>query len=450
MARVPTWTELRLDATKLAQLQKECYRSVHDLLDRAIPELDEKLQVLNGLKQPSSRRTELIYNLTPARNGEAFLTMHDDEGGDDIEVIDHAEGEMSMTELEKELPALNTRDDPQIPTSNDYNSRDQSRMHQQQTKHQHDKQQQQQQQELYKHRDKSKELHQQQVHNRQQDDQLHQQHHEQNIQYQHEERIHHQRIDHPPQQAVQSLKRSGPPNQQHQQPQQTKAKRIDVGVKQTHKQPRKPIIKKSASHTSGFEKGKTMQRPKRFSKQDLEDLEHLRPLPMPLSEYLKLNRPGMVCRADQRVNYLKRRAEKRRQIASARVINSFERARMLSRSSSTATNHRSSLRSSQSMRSFSRDSLAPEYQVKCKLSEQEMKRRTAKRYNQLPEVKKQRTAEVTKHMVIQNYKNKLEYGRKLLENRRHGIINYPLRSYHDDSSIMDSLDNSMTSSGTYT
>lgn len=67
-----------------------------------------------------------------------------------------------------------------------------------------------------------------------------------------------------------------------------------------------------------------------------------------------------------------------------------------------------------------------------------MKRLTAKIYKRLPEVKRRRREEVTNYTKVQNYKNRLEYGRKLLENRRQGIINYPLRSMSDDFSVTSS------------
>lgn len=154
-----------------------------------------------------------------------------------------------------------------------------------------------------------------------------------------------------------------------------------------------------------------------------KDLEHLKPLPMPLSEYLKLNRPDMVMRADRRAMYLKRKAERRKFNASTRTINALEQMR-LSRGSNYSQPHPRLPRSQ-----------SHTYSVKCKLSEQEMRRLTAKTYKRLPEVKSKRKEEVSNHMKVQNYKNKLEYGRKLLENRRHGIINYPLRASYDDNSL---------------
>lgn len=157
-----------------------------------------------------------------------------------------------------------------------------------------------------------------------------------------------------------------------------------------------------------------------------EDLEHLKPLPLPLSEYLKFNRPDIVMRADRRAMYLKRKAEKRKFIASTRTINTLDQIRS-SRSSSNHSQHYTHPRIPRSQSHI--------YSVKCKLSEQEMKKLTARTYQRLPEVKSKRKEEISKHMRVQNYKNKLEYGRKLLENRRQGIINYPLRASYDDNSI---------------
>lgn len=180
-------------------------------------------------------------------------------------------------------------------------------------------------------------------------------------------------------------------------------------------------------------------------KPNLDELEHLRPLPMPLSHYLKANRPELVKAADRRVMYLKRKAERRRQIASSKSISARDILGPPSRASSNrgTSSLRSSLRSSP--RTISRDNVAPNYQVRYKLSEHEMKRLTARVYNRLPEVKRQRNEEVTKHMKVQNYKNKMEYGRKLLMNRKRGVINYPLRTNNDDSisSQEESLTNSL-------
>lgn len=244
MACVPTWTELRLDATKLAQMQRECNRSVHNLLYLAIPELDRKLSILSGIEETRPSETK------------------------------------------------------------------------------------------------------------------------------------------------------PPPSETKPPPSETKPS------------------------------------PKRYSKTDLEGLEHLKPLPLTPSEYLKINRPRMVKNADERVMHLKKRAERRKYLSAARTINALEQLRLDSRKSNKG-----------------RESVAPSYQVKCKMSEKEMRRLTARVYNTLPEVEKQRTEEVTKHMKVQNYKNKLEYGRRLLENRKHGVINYPLRPNYDDSSLIGSHDSSITSSG---
>lgn len=178
---------------------------------------------------------------------------------------------------------------------------------------------------------------------------------------------------------------------------------------------------------------------------NIRDYEHLRPLPMPLSYYLKLNRPNMVRDADRRVLYLKKKAERRRALAAEEALSLLDQLRISSRTSSNKRST-SSLRSSM-VRTVSRNSMPQGYQVKYNFSEHEMKRLTAKIYNRLPEVKKQRNQEVSKHRKLQNYKNKLDYGRKLVENRRRGIINYPLKTHFDESSVMSSQeDESLTNS----
>lgn len=158
----------------------------------------------------------------------------------------------------------------------------------------------------------------------------------------------------------------------------------------------------------------------------LEDLEHIDSTKVPLSYYLNLRRPDIVMRADRRAMYLKRKAEKRKFTAPTRTIDTLQLIHS-SRSSSNCYQNRSHTRIPRSQSHI--------YSVKCKLSEQEMKKLTARTYQRLPEVKSKRNEEMSKYMKVQNYKNKLEYGRKLLENRRQGIINYPLRASYDDSSI---------------
>lgn len=291
MARVPTWTELRMDATKLSQLQKECYRSVHDMLDRTIPEIDRKLALLNGesylknptnllestpLKQATLRPTSTEPNLIEADTLETHVF---EQNPIEVQPIKSARC-VQTKEIKTTKPKVNWIDTPKV-------------------------------------------------------------------------------FD----------------------------KRI---------------------------------------KPNLEELEHLRPLPMPLNHYLRINRPDMIMASERRVMDWKEKAKKRRHTTSSRTFNRFE----MTRSSSGASSNRygSSLRSSlRSLpRSVSGDSFAPNYQVRNKLSQGEMKRLTARVYNRLPEVKRQRNDEVTKHMKVQNYKNKLEYGRMLLMNRRQGVINYPL------------------------
>lgn len=303
MARVPTWAELRIDATKLAHAQKECYDDIHNLLDCCIPELDRKLATLTGkpstfnVKPPKFHAKQTKFNARQAKiNGKQSMLSEEPSTffrESSTPIKDRPTPIREPSALIEDLPTFNA----------------------------------------------------------------------------------------------------------------TKQTRIE----------------------------------RDFRKLNLEDLELVKELslPLPLSEYLRLNKPKMVLQANIRATYIKERAARRKYMASLRNVNLFEQARLSSRRSKSTRNF---------LKSTSRENLAPIYKVKYKFSEQEMKQLTKKHYNRLPEVKKQHNEEVTKHMRVQNYKNKLEYGRKLLENRRRGIINYPLKTNHDDSSIMSSQCDSFTSS----
>lgn len=276
MARVPTWTELRLDATKLASFQKQCNESVHILLDSAIPELDRKISYL--------------YNNVQ---------------GNSYQVSDYPK--------------------PSSLEQNDLNL------------------------------DKLKSL-----------------------------------------EVVQQ-----------------KNKESDLGALRPPDPPTK-------SHKESTGR-KHLKSPLRFhSKRDLDELEHLKPLPRPLSEYLRINRPEIVERANERVIYLRGQREKleREKISAPTKISSLFGQK---RSSSRVSN----------------DYVAPEYNVKHELSEKQIRQQTARNYKRLPEVERKCREEATKRMRVQYYKNKCEYGRKLSENRKRGIINYPLRATNDDSLSYD-------------
>lgn len=157
-------------------------------------------------------------------------------------------------------------------------------------------------------------------------------------------------------------------------------------------------------------------------------------LPMPISEYLKINRPTVVRRADCRRMYIRRRKHERRKAsASSRIISGFQKIRISPQKSQEGPRR--------SLKSYT----MPEYQVECKLSEHEMRRLTNKIYRRLPEVVRRKHDEINNYLRIQNYKNKKEYGRKLLENRRHGIINYPLRHNYDSRSLDSGHDDSLSS-----
>lgn len=313
MAHVPTWAELRLDATKLAQQQKECYHSVHRLLDEGITELDRKLSILNHKRQEVDNN-DLNHVIKSPKRTQAIP----------VKVVQEVRNEPRKNLTKPKQP----------------------------------------------------------------------------------EQI---AMDAQPEMVPQ----------------------VSKADKRARAQPK-------VSQEATICPPQIRNTAQKYGKPDLDELSHLRPLPMPISEYLKINRPEIVRRADQRTMYLKREAEKRKaerkKALTSTKITSFDRF---------CKNHN---RTSSKLTAISREDMALEYQVEHKLSVREMKRLTARVYNRLPEVKKKRNEEITKFIKAQNYKNRQEYGRKLLENRRQGRINYPLRDSRDNSSIMmGSQDESITS-----
>lgn len=348
MARVPTWTELRMDATKLAQLQSECYQSVRDMIDKTIPEIDRKLELLNGGMHDSRQLHKSKPNLYETCNSQQL-----------------SKSKPNLYETCSNLQQDNLKPNPYETCISQQLTKSKQNFH---------------------------------------------------------ETCSSQHFAKP------GLYETGD--------QTTKLK---SSLCETFGSRR---LAKSKSNF--FEPGGDQQLTR--SKPNLDELEHLKPLPMPLSHYLRMNRPELVRAAERRVMYIRKKAERRKQFASSRTINALDMIRSSSRTISNkgTSSLRSSLRSS--TRTVSRESVAPDYQVRYKLSEHEMRRLTARVYNRLPEVTRQRKEEVTKHMKVQNYKNKMEYGRKLLLNRRQGVINYPLRTNNDDSSIISSQEESLTNS----
>lgn len=337
---VPSWEELRLDATKLTKMQRECYRGVHDMLDDDIAELDRKLSLLSSNNQSPSQSNNnnmnqdnnYYDNQRPIQEHKAYKVGNNSKK--------HAE------QQQQQLPKMDDVDEFK----------------------------------LY-------------------------------------EEIQEQTI-----------------------PMTVFEKPKSILVKR--EEPSKPHIEPTQRPSARDNQYMTWR-------YNIDHYEHLKPPPMPLSYYLQLNRPELVREADRRVSYLKKKAERRKLLASERTINALDQIRISSRQSNGSVNTRSQRPSSTRSsipRSISRDSFNPNCPVKYNFSEYEMKRLTARIYNRLPEVKKQRNQEVTKHLKVQNYKNKLEYGRKLLVNRRRGIINYPLKVNYDESSTMSSREESLTNS----
>lgn len=180
---------------------------------------------------------------------------------------------------------------------------------------------------------------------------------------------------------------------------------------------------------------------------DTDELEHLKAPPMPLSQYLSINRPRTMINIHHRALSMHDKVQRRKLLAT-RVIDSFERLRLSSRNSSNI-GYKSKQFQSRPPLPSSRGTFntcnAPQFHVKCKISEDEMRRRTAKTYQKLPEVKEKQKKELTKIMKIENFKKQKEYAKKLLENRRHGRINYPLRTSYEDTSILSSQNDSINS-----
>lgn len=201
----------------------------------------------------------------------------------------------------------------------------------------------------------------------------------------------------------------------------------------------KPIEKKPSQ--SNRERDRVIVRNRPSKHVDLHTLEHLKPLPMPLSEYFKRNRPEIYINAEQRVMYLKRKSELRKFMSASRVLNSFQNFKLSTKNAQRSKHSRS--RTEPDFKDYMVRS--PDHCVKYKITEREMRRLTARTYNRLPEVKLQRKEEVSNHMRVQNYKNKQEFSRKLLLNRRRGIINYPLNMPTPQAKrYPDSQDNSLT------
>lgn len=357
MARVPTWTELRLDAARLNQLQKQCYLCVHKLLDVDIPELDNKILSLNNGSKDRVPKIE-------ERNEEKEFTRDKEVP---IQIIETQEKERLSQEkvrsyqeqarLNQERERLNQ----QIEKDKWNQRREEERLHLQ--------------------------IEEERWNKKREADRLHLQREEERWNRQiEEERWNRQKEE----------ERWNRQKEEERLEQQREKEKVNLPIKKVNH------LREKVIHSQ---------------EEQEEELEHLKSLPLPLSYYLRRNRPELVMRAENRLCYIKNKSERRKELASTRIINSLEQIRLSSRSSSSSN-----------QLVTKRDYLAPKYQVECMLSEHEMKRLTAKTYKRLPEVKKRQREEISNHMKVQNYKNKMEYGRRLLENRRHGIINYPLRS----------------------
>lgn len=172
-------------------------------------------------------------------------------------------------------------------------------------------------------------------------------------------------------------------------------------------------------------------------KMSIKDLEHLRAPRLPLSEYLRKNRPDILLNVEARSSYIRKISEERKSQRAYRILSSLERIRISSRTRKSSHRNQYQRIDQRPMRAM-KNLDAPDYCVRHKQSEREMKQLTLRNYKRLPEVKKQKLEEVNKHLKEQYYKNRQLYGRMLLNNFKNGIINYPLRASYDDRSITSS------------
>lgn len=362
MARVPTWTELRLDAIKLANLQNDCYNEIHNSLDNKLPELDRKIlslnadQLLDTTLIPPRRLVpqnipEFVYDIRPRSPELPFEEFDFVPSYVNIPPSKSSEFDKFMHEpIKTTKPYHSTVIDISYSKKRDKPQPEDDLPVPKPTKH----------------------------------------------------KSNHRNI--------------------------VRSRTVDENLSNS---------KTINSNTNGFSK-KSLRVQRNNKDFEINRFEHLRPNPMPLNEYLRQNRPEFISRANGRVLYMRKRAEMRKYIASSKIITALEQIRL------SAKNSRSSLYGNhvEPSRQPVRDYITPDYNVKCKLSEYEMKRLTARVYKRLPEVKKRRQEEVKNYMKVQNIKNKSEYVRKMFENRKQGIINYPIINYpnYDDGSITSSQD----------
>lgn len=163
---------------------------------------------------------------------------------------------------------------------------------------------------------------------------------------------------------------------------------------------------------------------------DIDDLEHLKPLPMPLMDYFRMNRPELMARAHYRAQHMKQKSERRKINASSLFAN------QLAAMKSTERKKRNKpLNKPTKTRVKDQTYIHYPNTIKYNFTEKEIRQQTNKRYQSLPEVRKKVDEEINNYKKLQNYRNKIQYGRKLLQNRRQGKINYPLIATSDDVSL---------------
>lgn len=198
----------------------------------------------------------------------------------------------------------------------------------------------------------------------------------------------------------------------------------------------KPSIKQSMKLSKKASKKEEPPKLEQKIQTPINDLKHLKAPKMPLSEYLKRNRPDIWMNVEARSAYIRKISEERKSQRAHRIMSSLERVCISTQSRKRNNYLKQTTNQRPPMRTM--EDIAPDYCVRHKVSEREMKQLTLRNYRRLPEVKKQKLEQINKHLKEQYYRNRQLYGRMLRNNFKNGIINYPLRVAYDDRSITSS------------
>lgn len=418
---VPSWSDLLRDANILARKQRECYRDVHHLLENAIPELDRKIMSCSVKESHSECNQEPPQEFAGQQSKGNHFTSTPDVNKD-------------IFRKTQPHPMLRTKSvtiepKPSIMTSKIPQSRSRQcllqhpRMQQDRSSIQNPKQD----------PPQSKLPQMEQPHAQKPRTGLPQ------IQKLHPHQPRIQKTQ-PQQSLVQQPKPQQINKKSINQTQEIK-EQIYECVEQHEENSDINILKALDSIVTldGSDSVKSNDAIKHY---ELDGLEHLKPLPMPLIEYFKLNRPHLMERANCRRSHLKMKSDRRKQNASTIFANQIAILRQNNRKNRTKTSTQIKIPPSKDYTFITNNN-----NVKYNFTEREIRQQTNRRYQSLPEVKKKADEEIKNHMKVQYYRNKLNYGRKLLQNRRQGIINYPIIATSDDVSLSSYQDE--FSSGDY-